>query len=425
MTNNFVEKASANDPTNYVEKDSANDVQVINTPNKAESNSTLSEEQLEELINAGDLAGANADNESYINSQNSFDDEFVKDKDKYNFWYPHVEVGNRQQLLHQNDLEMYGAYHFEIYFAPEASSTNSALNNIAQQNVENFNKDSAANIEKIKKAVKTDGEASTTGGASAAIYNIWNAFSTGIVSTFDIGIATLSQSTPAAIAANNAAQTNTDIVASVPQYKFSGKSLKKAHIYLPLTKYSVNRSTGIEEQEDVVSSVGAAMVKSAYNTVTGFMGGIATVPQNVAGATIRNFIAPRIKSPNLDKFELEWDLYARTYKEKIHIKNILRFFNANSVPNFNKKDFFYNMPPVMYMEIKTGNFSNDNLHGDIKYLRPKRQYFMTNITINTSTDSEGDTLLDREGDPIYINLKIQLIKADLSTAQELFVYPYM
>ena len=424
MANNFVEKASANDPTNYVEKDSANDVQVISKPTAAESNPSLSEEELEKLIDGGDVGAANVLNDQYTDAQKLFDDANVK-KD-YIFWYPHVEVGNRQQLLNQSDLEMYGAYHFEIYFAPETSSTNQTLNALAQENINKFDDGKNDSIEKIKESMKNNnGEATNTQGTMSAGYNLWNALTTGIVATFDIGVATLSQSTNAAIASNTASQKNPDIVASVPQYTFTGKSLKKAHIYLPLTKYSINRSTGIEEQEDVVSSVGAAMVKSAYNTVTGFMGGIATVPQNVAGATVRNFVAPRIKSPNLDKFELEWDLYARTYEEKVHIKNILRFFNANSVPNFNKKDFFYNMPPVIYMEIKTGNFSLGAELSTIKYLRPKRQYFMTNITINTSTDGEGNTLLDREGDPIYVNLKIQLIKADLTTSQELFVYPYM
>ena len=396
--------------------DNPNKVKVLNPDeNTLDQSDTELEEDVRKIAAENDFKQAQIEGE---NQENLHGRPLV-------LWYPHVEVHNRNQINLSQDLERYGAYHFEIYFSPKVNHSIDAVNNAMKQNQTEFAGKQTEIMDKLEK-VKSDngGSAGFTANVGSVGSYLWN-IGTNLIAN---GIAVAESALPSSdlqVAQQAKTKSSPDLVASTPVYKFDKQSLRKADIYLPLTKYNVHRSSGIEEQEDVVSSLGAALAKTAYQVVTDFTGQLtSTAIRGAAGAEIRNFVAPRTKSPSLDKFQLEWDLFARNRLEKLHIKNILRFFNSASVPLFNKNDFFYTMPPVMFMEINTANFS-DSVPGTIKHLRPKRQYFLTDITITTNPDNDGSTLLDRDGEPVYVNLKIDLIKVDITTGTELFVYPYM
>jgi len=224
-----------------------------------------------------------------------------------------------------------------------------------------------------------------------------------------------------------------DVVVHSPMVTYKGRQNYKFDVFLPLKNYSVNRSSGIQQKDDVIGDMGTAMSKNIYQGMRerAFTQSVLSktavqpgeqlaVTENGLGSSLRKFLAPRVNAPSLETYELTWDLIPRSEKEMAHIKNILKVFNYLSVPNFSKTDLFYTMPPVMFMEILSKNHTKNKTFK----IREKRQYYLTNITTVYSS-SDGEVILTPEGYPMFITLKINLIKADLTSAEEAYQHPFM
>lgn len=346
-----------------------------------------------------------------------------KDKSTHTYWYPHQNLGNRPDLSNDantttNDLENFGAYHFIINFygafKPSSSLTKTMddINKEAEPKIEKMIKEGAGSFLR-----NSDG---TTNLASASVDLVGYTIR-GSMFTLETGAEITSKGYDNIVTA--LPKESEDIVVPAPTLIYDGaKQHSEIHIYLPFKNYVINRSSGIAEQKDVMTNIGAQATKMVYNYIAdNIIGMPIKATMNREGSTVRDFVAPRIGSPSLETTELAWELVPRSPEEMDDIINIIRFFQYLSVPNFSKKDFFYSMPPVMQMEAITRNHES----GGTVNLRPKKQYYITNININFATGEGGDVLLTPEGYPMFISLKLSLIKADLTTADDLIAYPFM
>jgi len=331
-----------------------------------------------------------------IFENSNINDNFVR-------WYPHREVGNRPNITSDkavkgkkasSDLEKYGSYHFEIVFFPEG--TNTLLPKI--------------NITKINKENADNPYTKIVGGAGSKFIDvIYNSISESI-----------NQLKNSMMSTQYKQESSKGIVIGAPVVMFENQTGYKCDIYLPLNKYSTKRKSGIAEDKNITSDIGTGVLQFGSKMIGDFIGNAGNTVKGTTGGTFRDFIAPRITAPTLETLELQWDLIPRSQIEMEHILDILRFFQSASVPYFNKTDYFYNMPPVILMEAITYDFDNDeNIN-----LRPKRQYYITDINIDVSQDN-GSVVLNPDGFPMFISLTVNLIKTDLTTYKELFKYPLM
>lgn len=361
------------------------------------------------------------------------------------YWYPHVNIGNQSPIESENanknndggrsDLENYGAYHFIIDHFPEFDKSLATGLNTLQDTLTGQKDKANETLKKIKDfgpglsdpdakgSMASDALDGLESGAKIMGYftsMMWSGLKVGFGTAKGMVNLTESQITDEKFQE----QTKMDVVIPAPTYVYDKQSSKNViHIYLPFKNYTINRNSGITEQKDVISDIGTAVVKSTYDFMRGnqMMGSIMNVPLAGAGATVRDFVAPRIASPSLDPLEISWNLVPRNKTEMYHIYQIVRYFQTISVPNFSKEDFFYVMPPVMQMEIITRDF----VKKEKKRLRPFHKFYVTSIGLAFSKTEGGEVLLSPEGLPMFIDFKINLIKADLTTAEELFNHPFM
>lgn len=364
-------------------------------------------------------------------------------------WYPMQNIGNRPDLEGKSDeqnptcdLEHYGAFHFEIYYFPEKI--------IDESGEEKYNTgDPALNPQLIKGF-----DPETTRQALEPILDSTDNPGENIVKDIGISLAQLGQfigvtafftvaeslkmgkqSLKNMMESQKITEQGNNRVSSAPMLAYKGRVRDKFDIYLPLRNYNINRSSGIAENKDVISDIGTRLTKNVYNNVMGqgFSGYLSGFAMNIGdglktqeqklGATFRDFVAPRVNSPSLETFELSWDLIPRSKEEMKQITDIIRCFQYLSIPNYNKEDLFYVLPPVMYMEAITKDFTKKG--APTVNLRPKKQYYLTNIAMTFSSNDSGEVLLTPDGLPMFINLKLNLIKADLASAEELYENPFM
>jgi hypothetical protein len=364
-------------------------------------------------------------------------------------WYPMQNIGNRPDIDGKDengnnkpscDLEKYGAFHFEIYYFPEKKfkdGKETDEKNTGDINVQYTKGITTEEGNKYFKDMKVEFDKTGMYGTAATITET-------IVSMGQfVGTSSILTITKGFEMGYDAfkVMTNPDIrqdensrVISAPMLAYKGRQSDKFDIYLPLRNYQINRNSGVAENKDVISDLGTKMTKNIYNKLTNstFGGGIFSMAaiqpgdalktaESALGTTIRDFVAPRVNSPSLETLDLTWDLIPRSQEEMGMIINILKCFQYLSIPSFNKDDLFYVMPPVMQMEAITKDFTT----GQIRNLRPKKQYYITNLNINFSTNESGEVLLTPDGFPMFINLKISLLKAELANAEELYNNPFM
>lgn len=365
-------------------------------------------------------------------------------------WYPMQNVGNRPDIDGKNetgnnkptcDLEKYGAFHFEIYYFPEKKikdgketdekNTGDDIN--AQYTKGATNEEGNKYFKDMKVEFDKTGMYGTTMTILETVVNMAQFVGTSskltITKGWEMGYDAFKVMTDPDIR-----QDENSRVISSPMLAYKGRQRDKFDIYLPLRNYQINRNSGIAENKDVISDLGTKMTKNIYNKLTNatFGGGLFSMAaiqpgdalktaESALGATIRDFVAPRVNSPSLETLDLTWDLIPRSKEEMGMIIKILKCFQYLSIPSFNKDDLFYVMPPVMQMEAITKDFTT----GQTRNLRPKKQYYITNLNINFSTNESGEVLLTPDGFPMFINLKISLLKAELANAEELYNNPFM
>lgn len=357
------------------------------------------------------------------------------------FWYPHVNVGNQSDInseasdesTYTSDLEKFGAFHFRINIYPEYKKIGGENEGMRKIN-ETVSKESEKMLEQMKGVQDTikgyftsdlaDGAWKTGVEAVETFATLVGQFAV----TFFRGIMTgVGLSEGFYDEGKYIGERDDDIAVTSPMHVYKGaKPDEIVHIFLPFKNYTVNRNSGIQEKQDVIGDAGTLMVKTVYNRMIndstfGIGGELAQTGLNRMGATMRDFVAPRIQNPSLDKFDLQWNFVPRNAVEMAHIYNIIRTFQYLSVPNFSKTDFFYVMPPVMEMEVLTRDFKK----GKRRKLRELNKFYITNTVMEFSQTEGGEVLLTPEGYPMFINFKMNLIKADLTTAQELLKNPFM
>lgn len=323
----------------------------------------------------------------------------------YTRWYPHRTVGNRPNIEStdpstpkaqgSSDLENFGAYHFEIYFFPDGV-TKSKTKDTKPSDFGVFGKylgekmSAVANTEPMKKVQTVAKEALAALGSAVATK-----------------------------------ENKGKIVIGAPMIRFKGSDSYKCHIYLPLDGYRTSRTSGIGEKDGAAADIGTSIVK--YGVDQFAKSGIGSQAlSSIAGSTgssFRKMKAPRISSPNLEIFNFSWQLVPRNKKEMEHILDIIRFFQSASVPQFEPGDFFFNLPPVIFMEAITKDHTKKT-SSKKQQLRPKRQFYITKIDTNFSEEN-GTVILSPEGFPMFITLTISMMKTDLTTYKELFAYPLM
>lgn len=343
------------------------------------------------------------------------------------FWYPHKNAGNRPPLNGTSDitnpkcdLEKYGAYHFQIYMYPNELSTEQAKSDEA------INQSLAANDKLREDALKNPESAETDVGIGGRLVNFFVSEATQFVNTIiDVGsnVKAFSNVQSADIEKK---MNGGDLVNQATMRTYIGKNNVRADIYLPLSDYKTERDSGIASTNGVANQISVALLKVGIDTLINGpigLGAIIKTPMQNAGVSFRDFKAPRPNSPSLETQKLQWKLYPRSVKEMEHIINILRFFQISSIVHYDKGSIFYRMPPVMYMEVLTHNHTNPKKGKTT--LKPKRQYYITNLAVAYSSNDQGSVLLTPEGYPFFIELSVALIKADITTYNELFVYPFM
>jgi len=326
----------------------------------------------------------------------------------YTRWYPHMNIGNRSNINNsgtntkkpKNDLEKYGSYHFEIFFFPEGTALKSSEDDKKarkklKEKVKNMSMDGQnISLEYLKDSLVSGGQ------------NIWGAikeYSTGIIESY--------------MSTQNI--TTDDLIIHAPIMLYSTQKSLKCDIYLPLKKYTTTRKSGITENKNVASDISTSIMLAGAKMVGSYTGGVNPL-KNRIGLTMRDMLAPRIDSPNLETLQLEWELTPRSKEEMTHILDILRFFQSASVPVFEKTSLFYKMPPVLFMEAITTDHTKDK----VKNLKPKKQYYITSVNIDLAKDADS-VILTPDGYPMFITLSVGLIKTDLTNYKELFANPLM
>jgi hypothetical protein len=326
-------------------------------------------------------------------------------------WYPHYEVGNKPNIVSDNVLEKYGCYHFKIYYFPEPINSDSFLNQFKEDSTK-------ATTSLAEKGIQI---------ASGGIDLVYNALKTSV----EILTATIAGSTSESSPLSGIK--NPDRALTSPVYSYKNLTPTIAEIHLPLSSMDISRASGVGSGT-VTKDIITTGIKHLYDKFTGAENLISKATKSIVqktGNEMRDFVSPTVGQVELDKQTLSWEFVPRSQKEMEHINMIIRFFVSLSVPNFEKSSFFYTIPPVLIMRAISTDFNKtlfkDAMDKDdnLRILKPYRQYYLTNIKVDTSTTAEGSVLLSTDGYPMFIKLEITLMKADISTHQELFNYPFM
>lgn len=341
-------------------------------------------------------------------------------KGEYILWYPHSESGVDRKIGSKfdnnsptSDLEKYGAYHFTIKFYPEVENNKSYL--------ENTNDTISTHIEShiesaINQVAKFVGLGDTT--FYKALTNSLTQGSTFITEYLDNVVNAVS---------SGGSNQEEGLVTPSPNIIYKNmKSLYTAEIYLPLESYQVRRSSGITQQKDMQSNIAATMGKFLASELDNALGkGVTNIIKANVGQTTRDMVAPRIDSGaiSLDKKSLNWSFFPRNNVEMEHIISIIRFLSSSAVPRYNKNSFFFKMPPVVQLEAITTDYTQKPCKKRI--LSPKREYYITDMNINISEGENGGVILTPEGYPMYITINVELMKTDLNSFMDLFIYPFM
>ena len=351
------------------------------------------------------LAEHKANNEAQSGKRKTKENGFVR-------WWPHREAGNRPGInitqngdgsIESNDLEHFGAYHFEI----------SIFSEYAKSNIQE-----ATNLQKandmIQRVKRVDTSGSGVGQAISVAKSVAEAGISYLYATVVVGAQIVSG------AWDDAMNSDNKNITHVPTLGYVGQSGIKCHIYLPLMNYGTSRNSGIDQTEDVITNIATTIAKGAYNAVSSIGGDVLDIQKHKQGASMRKFVAPRVGAPSLETVDLEWKLVPRNETEMEHIVDILRFFQASSVPSFNDASLFYMMPPSIWMDVIT----TDHNKNEQVNLRPKRQYYLTKVELDYASEN-GSTILTPDGYPMFATLRVEMIKATLTSFKELFVNPYM
>jgi hypothetical protein len=217
-----------------------------------------------------------------------------KDISKHTYWYPHQNLGNRPDLSNDantttNDLENFGAYHFIINFygafKPSSSLTKTMndINQEAEPKIENMIKNNAGEF-----LENSDG---STNLASAGI-DLVGYLIQGTMFTFETGAEIVSKGYENM--KTQLPKESEDIVMPAPTLLYEGQRHSEIHIYLPFKNYVINRSSGIAEQKDVMTNIGAQATKIVYNYIAdNIIGMPIKATMNREGSTVRDFVAPR------------------------------------------------------------------------------------------------------------------------------------
>ena len=348
----------------------------------------------------------------------------LNSKKNYVRWFPHREVGNRPDLdgtdekrshTDPHELEQYGAYHFEIFFFPN-------LRKISTSDLFNEEQSTALKEKLTEKNIKQK-QLDAEGGIASGIQSIWesvkflgNVFAAGANTAIqDIDDLYKNLSSDQFIEVPK----DRDVV-TTPIRQFEGQSNLKCDIYLPLNKYTISKNSGISIEKDQQTNIAVGMLKYGASAIKNYLGPLAA-PANRTGLTFRDYIAPRVTQGNLDTISLAWEMAPRNRVELNHILDIIRFFNSASVPLYVRGYPFYMMPPYVNMEAITTNHTDKSK----VQIRPKSQYYITDITINASGDADGSVLLTPDGYPMFITLEVKLLKADINSFHDLFEFPLM
>ena len=342
-------------------------------------------------------------------------------KKNYIRWYPHREVSNRPDLTHNpiplapHILETYGAYHFEIFFYPEFKffAFDQLLDKKHTENIQAQRKENTENIYKV----------SNESYGSKLLTQVTNAVSTGVQTGISVGKQAWEDVGDTVTILTG--ELNKELVIPTPMNHFNGESNLKCDIYLPLNSYKTNKQSGIQSQEDQQSNIGVSFLKNNAVDILDKHGVARQHFNSVSsrlGASVRDFVAPRVTKGNLDNLQLSWEFVPRNPLELNHIIDIIRFFNSSSVPLFHPGELIYRNPPFLTMEIITHNHTKK----EKQTIRPKKQYYITEVNINANGSGSDDGLiLTPDGYPMNLSLEVKLIKADLTTFSELFEFPLM
>jgi len=345
-------------------------------------------------------------------------------------WYPHVFEKNSENkfgdssIVHVSqlgELEKYGAYHFQVQYFPQFRQS---LVNVANHAVKDLTEELS-----LKKFQESGEELLNTfksrfAGLGTAGENI--------VSQFTRSFQTYKISKNYGVLIRDMlgvlAKSINDLVDITPQSVFTGQSGLTANIYLPFNKLDIRRESGVTSKSNVITNIGTSMLKGAMeyiipksDTPKGIMEGLRKSYNDAQGRMLSEFKAPRLKNPELDIREFQWELIPRTSEEHRHIMYILSFFASLSVPTFERNDMLFYMPPMLTMRVLSSKIKN-NYDFETYVLVPSKQYFLIEYSSNFNYN-EDSVMLDENGMPVGVTLNIRLIKNELVTGRELFQSP--
>lgn len=345
-------------------------------------------------------------------------------------WYPHVFEKDSENkfgdssVVHVSqlgDLEKYGAYHFQIRYYPRFRQT---LSNVINHAIKDLTKEiNEKNLresgEKIVNTFKSRFE-----GLGSAGQEIANEFTIALkryrttrsYQGFVRGMQLFLK------------KTLNEVLNITPQSVFSGESGLIANIYLPLNKMEIRRESGVTSKSNVVTNIGTAILKQTLDWIIPKTDNpkkiVETIKKTYNDARARmvsEFKAPRLKNPELDIREFQWELIPRTSEEHRHIMHILSFFASLSVPTFERNDMLFYMPPILTMRVLSSKIKSD-YEFESYVLVPEWQYYLLEYSANFNY-SEDSVMLDENGMPVGVTLNIRLIKNELVTGKDLFNSP--
>ena len=335
------------------------------------------------------------------------------EKSELYLWYPHIferdDTQDIDNLYLSKELFKYGAYHFEICYYPEFDDT------------------SALNI--IHKTIKEFTTTMAKEGSQHAISNLVDTFGEGIkgMTTKLQGYAQLLKSGQTEkVLEQLEGDLRTFLVDVHVEKHYKNKSKLKSNIYLPMNKLSINRKSGVQQVNDAITNIGTTILRrfdDFQRERSGLWGDFIKVRDMAYGRARREFRAPRVSTPSLETRELEWELIPRTFEEQKHILLIISFFSSLSTPTFEDNSYMLHMPPMLFMNIVSSKIKG-NLEFEEYKLTEKQQFYLTDFTIDFKYN-EDSVMLDENGIPMGVSLKIQLIKNDIMKGSELFKNPFL
>lgn len=337
-----------------------------------------------------------------------------------------------------SDLQKYGACYFSIYFAPNfdmnqvATAPELAKNSILLQTVDKWIKTGLKSKENISKSLQ-DSLTVTAKPLSAAADAGLNAISAealtfGLDKTAQLAGYVAGNATAVQVAQSDDYEKNNQNIYA------SSKEKLMAEILLPFNDCKITRQSGVVQGggDMVFKNLATIYAKRAIDVALQKGNEVLSKALSSQGIFARQMIGHSMSNIQYESCTLSWDMVPRNAAEALMIKQILTCFNGACISNIDLNDrsnLFHVLPPRVVFGVITQDATDENesqqqaggfkkIKG-IKWLRPKNEYYITQIDFQAN-DQGGGVYLDPNGDPSRIRLTVQLMKCNFTTVSDLF-----